>query len=557
MNRNISTISICLLLSGLLTATLTGCSKTPTVPEVYERTEEPLSIDPDYTNTLFPVNIAPPSFQINNPGDECVTILSGKDQQIVLAGKEVAPPIKLWKSLCENSAGSQITVTVYLRSGETWRRVQDIFFSISADKIDPWLTYRLIEPGYDHFGTMRLAQRRIETFDEKPFFDGNAVEGTCANCHTAQNRHPNNMLFHTRGNYGGTILVRDGRAEKIGTQSPDTGLQAVYPAWHPTSDLIVFSTNKTFQIFHAAGANKIEVMDAISDLLLYDVNQNSFTPITNTPLLLETFPSWSPDGRTLYYCAADISSLPLNKEKTEPVWRECYESVRYALYRRTFSPETRAFGSPELIWDAPAEGKSVVHPRVSPDGRFLIVTVSNDGTFPIWHPESDLFLIDLTTGQRRSMTEINSDQSESYHSWDSSGRWLIFVSRRDDTLYSRVYITHIDENGNGSKPFILPQRRVAEDRRRMKSYNLPEPMVAPVPVSLGTLTRVITLKSPRRAVYTEQSPPVSKQSQSIPAQPQSTKTTSVGKISVLTDKKSTSTDKMSASADKMSMSVNK
>ncbi|MBO7678950.1 MAG: hypothetical protein J6S75_04700, partial [Thermoguttaceae bacterium] len=156
-----------------------------------------------------------------------------------------------------------------------------------------------------------------------------------------------------------------------------------------------------------------------------------------------------------------------------------------------------------LFWWVLAHGKSGdTLPR---QGTFLYAAVSDDGTFPIWHRESDLHLIDLASGERRVMTELNSDQSESYHSWDSSGRWLIFVSRRDDTLYTRVYIAHIDEDGNGSKPFLLPQRQTADDTRRMKSYNLPEPMVEPIPVSIGTLTRAVTLKAPRRAAYQKQS----------------------------------------------------
>ncbi|MBQ1455572.1 MAG: PD40 domain-containing protein [Thermoguttaceae bacterium] len=508
MTSKTRTFAIALLLAALLPWALAGCSRAPAVPETAEPLNEPLSITPDYAGCLFPVNIAPPSFRINNAAEQYITVIAAANQptdppqeRIVLAGRDAAPPIGPWKRLCEKCAGGALSVTVYLRAGETWRRAEEIPLHISPDKIDPYLTYRLIEPGYDHFGTMRLAQRHLETYDEKPFFDANAAEGTCANCHAAQNRDPRNMIFHTRGNHGGTILVRNGRAEKIGTKSPDTALQAVYPSWHPTCDLIAFSTNKTFQIFHASGRDKIEVMDAVSDLLLYDVKENRFTQVTDTPKLLETFPSWSPDGKTLYYCAADISALPLDKEKSEPLWSNCYGSVRYALYRRGFSPETRAFTEPEPVWDAPAEGKSVVHPRVSPDGRFLVAAVSDDGTFPIWHPESDLYLIDLATGDRRAMTEINSDQSESYHSWDSSGRWLIFVSRRDDTLYTRIYIAHIDQNGNGSKPFLLPQRRTTDDTRRMKSYNLPEPMVEPIPVSLGTFMRVITLKSPRRAAY--------------------------------------------------------
>ena len=54
------------------------------------------------------------------------------------------------------------------------------------------------------------------------------------------------------------------------------------------------------------------------------------------------------------------------------------------------------------------------------------------GTFHIWHPESDLYVVDLETGENRELTEANSDDTESYHSWSSNSRWIVFSSRRDE-----------------------------------------------------------------------------------------------------------------------------
>jgi hypothetical protein len=78
----------------------------------------------------------------------------------------------------------------------------------------------------------------------------------------------------------------------------------VYPAWHPWLPLIVYSTNKTMQTFHITNPDKIEVFDTQSDLIAYDVERNEVTNIEKDPTEFEVFPTWAPDGKTLYYCSA-------------------------------------------------------------------------------------------------------------------------------------------------------------------------------------------------------------------------------------------------------------
>ena len=97
------------------------------------------------------------------------------------------------------------------------------------------------------------------------------------------------------------------------------------------------------------------------------------------------------------------------------------------------------------------------------------------GYFSIWHPEADLWLLDLETGESRAMDEVNSTRAESLHNWSTNSRWFLFTSRRDDGLYSRLYFAHIDEQGRCTKPFMLPQ----QDPRRyyiqsLYSYNTPD-----------------------------------------------------------------------------------
>lgn len=91
--------------------------------------------------------------------------------------------------------------------------------------------------------------------------------------------------------------------------------------------------------------------------------------------------------------------------------------------------------------------------------------------------------MDLTDGSVRAMDEINSPDTESYHSWSSNGRWVIFSSRRTDGNFTRLYIAHIDKDGRGTKPFELPQADPSYHHELMRSYNIPEFMRGPVTIS--------------------------------------------------------------------------
>lgn len=76
--------------------------------------------------------------------------------------------------------------------------------------------------------------------------------------------------------------------------------------------------------------------------------------------------------------------------------------------------------------------------------------------YPYWHHEADLWLLDLSTGEKRPMAGANSKDTESFHNWSTNSRWLVLSSRRDDGLYTRPYFCHVDSKGNVSKAFYNP-----------------------------------------------------------------------------------------------------
>lgn len=287
------------------------------------------------------------------------------------------------------------------------------------------------------------------------------------NCHTFRAGDPSKMVFHARATFGGTVVVNNGEVEKLNTKTDSTISALVYPYWHPSGDYVAFSVNKTFQSFHNHDENRIEVYDLASDVVVYNVktHQIAWSPLTKSEDYFETFPTFSPDGKWLYFCSA----------KAVPEMPKDYKEVRYGLYRVAFNPEDMTFGDDlELVYDAPAEGYSVSFPRISPDGRFLCFTRHGYGNFSIWHKDSDLWLADLNDLSVRPMAGVNSEDVDSFHTWSADGKWLVFSSRRDDGLYTKPYFTHVDPDGNATKPFLLPQKNPKEYYKKlMKSYNLP------------------------------------------------------------------------------------
>ena len=461
---------------------LVGCGNQ--IPQNYKDADQLPAIYPDYTNVTVPINIAPLTFQIDDKADEVVARLTAGTEEVICGGDKIQPDADDWQRLKEAAKGNAIKVEVYAEENDSWTRYKSFDIFVSPDSIDSYISYRLIPPSYVTYEELTINQRCLENYDESVIYDNllcsEGAQGQCINCHNYQQYNPDRMQFHARHNMGGTIIAYDGTIKKVGMKNDSILSAGVYPAWHPWLKLIVYSTNMTGQIFHSVNPNKIEVFDSESDLIAYDVEKNEVTNIENDTTEMECFPFWAPDGKALYYCSAHFEYRDTIDKGKEFVTRT--QEAKYNLYKKRFDPETMQFGPRELVFAADSLGKSATLPRISPDGRYLMFTVAKYGIFHIWHHDADLWMLDLQTGEVRNMEEINSPDTESYHSWSSNGRWVVFSSRRYDSNYTRPYIAHIDKNGHASKPFELPCANPDYHRQLLKSYNVPEFMRGPVTI---------------------------------------------------------------------------
>ena len=450
-----------------LTVALAACTSAE------KRTSDQLPpIFPDYAGVTVPVNIAPLNFDASVEAERVEATISNGTEQISVKGKEgVRIPARKWRALLAEA--ERLSVTVAVTADDVRTEYAPFEIEVSRDSIDYGICYRRIDPGYEYYSRMGIYYYDLSENEEHILIENMLMGSSCVNCHSFAKTNPSKMMFHIRGKNGGTLMHLNGDNQLLNTKTDATKVSCVYPSWHPDGRYIAYSINDIKQTFHNDPSMILDVYDHWSDVVIYDTETGELNtyPILSDTARFETFPSFSADGRTLYFCSADPKQAALLPE------------VRYELCSVAFDPATGEVGDQiTTIWDG--DGASLLFPRASYDGRYVMVTRSAYGTFPIWHKDADLWLIDLATGEPRALDELNSDNTESYHSWSSSSRWVVFSSRRIDGLHTRPFIAHVDDEGRFSKPFLLPN-----DRPRkwydglMQSYNIPEFISGPIEVS--------------------------------------------------------------------------
>ena len=452
------------LIYPLFLILLSGCTGSPDndVP----RSGHAAKINPDYSGVIIPPDIAPLNFSIKATGSSFVVRISsaaGNGIEIHSNNGKIQIPRNKWSELLDPSRGKELKSEIYIRDEQgKWLKYNDITNFISNDPVDPYLYYRILYPGYESFSELSINRRELSGFGTKPVLVNSVAEENCINCHAFNNGRTDDFMFHMRGSLGGTYISSGGGFRKINLKTAEMKNGAVYPRWHPSGKFIAFSANKIVQQFHAADNKKVEVTDLESSLVLYDIEKNEMMNInlSGSEMHMDTYPEWAPDGRYLYFCRARQVGQEFD-----------YTTVRYNLYRVSFNADDKTAGEPELVFNAEVIKKSVSFPRVSPDGRFLVFTLADYGCFPIWHKEADLHSINLENLQS-SKLELNSDFTDSYHSWSSNSRWLVFSSKRIDGLTARL-ILHISMKTVNQANHLFFPRRIRTTMKNLKVITYP------------------------------------------------------------------------------------
>jgi hypothetical protein len=426
-----------------------------------------IEIFPDYDRITIPYNIAPLNFYIKGKAEKYhVEISSEKGKSIVIQQKSpiINIPIKKWKELLKNNKGNLLKLTIHTRNEKNWHKFNVIIDSITSEPIHPYLVFRLIGTQYTYSAHMNISQRNLENFNQDVIYENTATEQGCINCHSFSNYDQDKMSLHFRQVYGGT-LIKDGKSlKKLNTKTPYTMSVFGYVGSSPDGDLIAYSTNIFNEYFTNSTKNLNEVTDQASDIVVYNVKTNI---VTTSPKICtknrENFPSWSADGKSIYYLSAREAFTDFDSR---------YYGM-YSLCKISYDKITNKWGEVDTIFDAYKEGKSLTFPRESPDGKYLLFCLIDYGYFSINHRESDLYLMDLSTKKYHKL-DINSNTNDSYHSWSQNGRWIAFSSKRNNDLYTVPHFSYFDTAGKFHKPFILPQENPHFYDTYMLNYNIPE-----------------------------------------------------------------------------------
>ena len=208
-------------------------------------------------------------------------------------------------------------------------------------------------------------------------------------------------------------------------------------------------------------------------LVVYDTEKGTYRslPGADDPEYVQSNPTWSPDGKSIVFARtqayrrealAKATDVLLN-EKDVPEFVNNKQPFKFDLYRVPFN-EGRG-GKAEPIEGASHNGKSNYFAKFSPDGKWIVFCKAEN--YMLLMPDSELYIIPAEGGQARRL-EANTPRMNSWHSWSSNGRWLVFSSKAN-TAYTQLFLTHIDDAGRSTPPVLL-ERFTADDR----AANIPE-----------------------------------------------------------------------------------
>jgi tetratricopeptide (TPR) repeat protein len=194
-------------------------------------------------------------------------------------------------------------------------------------------------------------------------------------------------------------------------------------------------------------------------LVVYDTETGTYAPLpgADDPAYVQSNPTWSPDGKSIVFArtevyrksgVADASAILLD-ENDVPEFVEDQEPFKFDLYRVPFN-EGRG-GTPEPIAGASHNGKSNFFAKFSPDGKWIVFCKAEN--YMLLMPDSELYIVPAEGGEARRL-RANTKRMNSWHSFSSNGRWLVFSSKAN-TPYTQLFLTHIDEEGRSTPPVVL------------------------------------------------------------------------------------------------------
>ena len=462
---------------------------------------------------VFPPNLSSPCIEwADQENDLWLVTLAVPEKRLawefVTDRRRWRIPDDVWKAIRTQAAGGP-AVTLRVRGvlrARLWGKLREsvhrsrvITFTVSADAADNALIYRRVAPPFYSKKTPDMFVRDLRERSDRIFLSAHRLY--CFNCHTFSSKSGTRGKLALQVRYSGRreldhyafFSVYDiDRAEGRKTILPFDIQMTTWMSWSPDERRLAFSANQQITAYGPITLETQSIGQPTSDLGVYDLETQrvKLLPGASDDNTLEIYPYWTPAGDAIVYSSSPAGQHPV--------------LTKFEL--KVIDYNGGSGDTPVPLFDRPdneAERKSCYFARFSPDGRWLSYVCSDYGS--LIKASSDVWLYDW---KHRADPEVkpfplkSNDPfaADSWHSWSSNSRWLVFASKRDDGVFARLYLTHIDDAGNASPAVRLP----LDDPDVRESFNIPEFVKDVPPVEAERLFRNVNVDAQVQRVKPEE-----------------------------------------------------